>query len=104
MLVIYLREVCYLEYIRTQVSRSLAARGPSLRIQYKNSNTNKWISTNKPKNQINKWTNEMGRRFPNDEAGIANKHMKQRSTLLATREIQIKITVRSHFTPVKKDE
>lgn len=32
----------------------------------------------------------MGRRFPNDEAGIANKHMKQRSTLLATREYKEK--------------
>jgi hypothetical protein len=43
----------------------------------------------------------MNRKFSKEEVQIAKKHIKQCSTSMAIKEMQIKTTLRFHFTPVR---
>jgi uncharacterized Fe-S center protein len=54
----------------------------------------------KIKDPMKKWANGLNRAFSKEEVHIAKKHMKKCSTSLAIKEMQIKTTLRFHFTPV----
>jgi hypothetical protein len=61
----------------------------------------KKLITKKPNNPIKKWGIELNLEFTTQESQMTEKHLNKCSKSLVIREMQIKMTLRFHLTPVR---
>jgi hypothetical protein len=93
--------VCKLKRLPSELEKIFASYTSDKELMTRIYNELKKLNSPQINESIAEWASELDRTFSKEEIQMAKNHMKKCSPSLPIKEMQIKTTLRFHFTPIR---